>query len=142
MFDRPNGTVKFIDFGLACQIKKSTKELAGTPYYIAPEVIVENYNKECDIWSLGVVLYLMMSGKLPFVANNQRDLFRRIREKNFDMPKEFSPDLQDLIRKMLTKDPAQRITAVQAMEHHWFQNAHATPEVEAALQSTIMSRLT
>ena len=70
MFDKPNGTVKFIDFGLACQMSGGEKELAGTPYYIAPEVIVENYGKECDVWSLGVVLYFMMSGKLPFVANN------------------------------------------------------------------------
>lgn len=46
------------------------------------------------------------------------------------MPKEFSADLQDLIRAMLQKDPAKRITAVDAMEHHWFQNAHATPNID------------
>ena len=71
MFDVDGGTVKFIDFGLACQMKTScVSELAGTPYYIAPEVIDENYGKKADIWSLGVVLYFLMSGKLPFVANN------------------------------------------------------------------------
>ena len=72
-------------------------EIAGTPYFIAPEVIDENYSYECDIWSLGVVLFFIMSGKYPFMANNQKDLFKRIREKNFDMPKSFSNDLKDLI---------------------------------------------
>ena len=57
------------------------------------------------------------------------------------MPKEFSADLQDLIRQMLEKDPAKRITAVDAMTHHWFQNAHKHPKVEGALQETIMQRL-
>ena len=101
MFDKKDGTIKFIDFGLACQVDAKVKELAGTPYYVAPEVIDENYGIECDIWSLGVVIFFTLSGKMPFVANNMKDLFKRIREKNYDMPQEFSTDLQDLIRQML-----------------------------------------
>ena len=93
MWDKKDGTIKFIDFGLACQMNTAEKELAGTPYYIAPEVIDENYGKECDIWSLGIVLYFMMSGKLPFLGNNQRELFRKIKEKKLVIPKELSPDL-------------------------------------------------
>ena len=77
MFDRPGGTVKFIDFGLACQFKPGVKELAGTPYFIAPEIATGffgnpcDYGYACDVWSMGVVLYMMMSGKMPFDGNSQ-----------------------------------------------------------------------
>lgn len=70
MFDKPGGTVKFIDFGLACQMTNGGLDIAGTPYYIAPEVLEENYGAPCDIWSLGVVLYQLMSGQMPFDGNS------------------------------------------------------------------------
>ena len=80
MFDKKGhgGTVKFIDFGLACQFKPGQKDLAGTPYFIAPEVLSGNYGYECDVWSMGVVLYMMMTGEMPFDGNNQKELFRAI----------------------------------------------------------------
>ena len=78
MLDSENGMVKFIDFGLACQTNSKSKEVAGTPYYIAPEVIDKKYNEACDIWSLGVVIYFMMSGKMPFMATSQNSLFKKI----------------------------------------------------------------
>ena len=69
--------------------------------FIAPEVIDKKYGKECDIWSLGVVLYFTMSGKMPFVGLNQTDLFKKIKEKKLVIPKEFNADLSDLLTKML-----------------------------------------
>ena len=66
MFDKRGGVVKFIDFGLACQFNSKKKEMAGTPYFIAPEVISHNYGQKCDIWSLGVVIYMMLTGRVPF----------------------------------------------------------------------------
>lgn len=78
MYDKPNGTVKFIDFGLACQMKGGEKDIAGTPYYLAPEVLTGYYDYECDIWSLGVVLFQLLSGKMPFDGRSQQQLFDNI----------------------------------------------------------------
>lgn len=71
MFDN-YGEVKFIDFGLAIVRKKSKSDMdiAGTPYYIAPEVLSYKYGKECDIWSLGVCIYQLLTGKMPFNAKD------------------------------------------------------------------------
>lgn len=87
MFDN-YGEVKFIDFGLAI-VKKNKggiDEIAGTPYYIAPEVLSYNYGKECDIWSLGVCIYQLLTGKMPFNAKDQDSLFNKIKAGKFDMP--------------------------------------------------------
>ena len=66
---------------------------AGTPYYIAPEVLTYTYGKECDIWSLGVCMYQLLTSKMPFNARDQDSLFKKIKKGAFDMPESFSPDL-------------------------------------------------
>jgi calcium-dependent protein kinase len=60
---------------------KQVLDIAGTPYYLAPEVLTKKYDTECDIWSLGVVLYQLMSGRFPFDGRNQIDLFKNIKSK-------------------------------------------------------------
>lgn len=80
MFDN-FGEVKFIDFGLAVVRKKKDRselDIAGTPYYIAPEVLSYKYGKECDIWSLGVCIYQLLTGDMPFNARDQEALFKKI----------------------------------------------------------------
>ena len=114
--------VKFIDFGLAVVRKnkgKSEMEIAGTPYYIAPEVLSYKYGKECDIWSLGICIYQLLSGKMPFNARDQDSLFTKIKAGNFEMPSTFSPDLKDLLNRMIEVNPKKRITAEEIVVHPW-----------------------
>ena len=84
----PNGEIKLIDFGLSKRQKKAGEKLqtiAGTPYYMAPEVLNGNYDSKADIWSLGVLLYVFMSGYLPFQAENRAEVFKKIQSGRFHM---------------------------------------------------------
>lgn len=123
MFDKPNGFVKMIDFGLATRVQSEITSITGSPYYIAPEVIKKCYSSQCDIWSLGVVLYQIMTGNMPFVGNTQTALFNAIKNKHPFIPYHLSDDLKDLLRKMLNKDPSKRITPTEALNHPWFKSA-------------------
>lgn len=104
--------VKIIDFGLSKLLqnlqKGELRTLVGTPYYVAPEVLEGQYSKECDCWSLGVIMYAILSGCLPFYGNTPKEVFERIRSAkvNFEL-KEFgwiSESAKDLIQKLLFKD--------------------------------------
>lgn len=80
MFSKPGGTVKFIDFGLAVPMQQGVDQdkIIGTPSYMAPEVYKSNYSYACDIWSLGVVIYQVMSGQLPFTGKTNLELIANI----------------------------------------------------------------
>ena len=99
--------------------------IAGTPYFIAPEVLNGDYSKECDIWSFGVLLYVLLSGKYPFDASNRTDLFEKIRSGSYTFPstqfKLISDDCQDLIKQMICVDRKKRITADKVLAHPWFK---------------------
>ena len=117
-----DGKVKFIDFGFAIVVKRkeSEQDIAGTPYYIAPEVLSGTYGMPCDIWSLGVCLYQVLTGKMPFDSNSQSGLFAKIKKGKFEKPKSISDEAIDLINKMITVDPRKRISARDATSHPWF----------------------
>ncbi|CAJ0842934.1 14526_t:CDS:2 [Entrophospora sp. SA101] len=119
------------DFGLS-KILTSTEDVlftaCGTPDYVAPEVLLQvGHNKPVDVWSIGVILYVMLCGYTPFWGENQAELFESIMSGEYDFEEEYwseiSDSAMDLIEKMLTHDPSKRITAKEACKHPWFESA-------------------
>ncbi|KAA8537485.1 hypothetical protein F0562_027093 [Nyssa sinensis] len=122
-----NAPLKATGFGLSVFIEegKVYKDLVGSAYYVAPEVLQRNYGKEIDVWSAGVILYILLSGGPPFWAETEKGIFDSILEGNLDIQSSPWPSIsssaKDLVKKMLVKDPKRRITAAQALEHPWFR---------------------
>lgn len=119
-------TLKLIDFGLATNIltiQEKKKSVVGTPYYMSPEIIDGNFNEKTDIWSLGIVLHQMLTGKFPFEPNKNEDLFQVIKTKKFDpellYKADCSEEVIDLVQKTLEKDPSKRLSTQQCLEHPW-----------------------
>lgn len=97
------------------------KTIAGTPYFISPEVLQEDYGPECDIWSLGVVLYMLLTGKYPFDGANRADVFTKISIGKFKRPDNCSDECWDLLKKLICVDREKRLTGDKAIEHAWFK---------------------
>jgi len=119
--------VKIIDFGTALFVdpQEKLKELLGTPYYIAPEVLMGNYTEKCDIWSIGVILFVMLSGTAPFNGDSDDDILKCVRRGKFSFAEtvweSVSEQAKDLISKMLEYNPQKRISAADAYMHPWLQ---------------------
>lgn len=103
MYDA-NENVRLVDFGLAKQTKAVLDMVAGTPYFMAPEVIDGHYGQKCDIWSLGVVLYMLVSGQLPFNGFSKPEVYGKIKKGQFRQPKNCSDNCRNLLAQMLTVD--------------------------------------
>ena len=120
--------IKIIDFGTAKVFKKEKNEhlLIGSAYYIAPEVLSRNYTELCDLWSCGVIMYILLTGRPPFNGINEEEIMKKIKEGIYDMSRYpwgiISEDAKDLIKGLLQVNPKKRFTAKQALEHKWFKN--------------------
>ncbi|KAF7141809.1 hypothetical protein RHSIM_Rhsim06G0012600 [Rhododendron simsii] len=121
---KEDAPLKATDFGLSVFIEegKVYKDIVGSAYYVAPEVLKRNYGKEIDMWSAGVILYILLSGVPPFWAETEKGIFDEILKGliDFESPPwpSISTGAKDIIRKMLTMDPKKRITAAQALGKH------------------------
>ncbi|XP_066371424.1 calcium-dependent protein kinase 9-like [Miscanthus floridulus] len=127
--------LKAIDFGLSVFFKPGERftEIVGSPYYMAPEVLRRSYGPEVDIWSAGVILYILLCGVPPFWAETEQGVARAILRGNLDLQREPWPRISEgaksLVRQMLQMDPKKRPTAQQVLEHPWLQNARKAPNV-------------
>jgi serine/threonine protein kinase len=127
------------DFGFSCRVHKpmSLTTRCGTPSYVAPEVLKNApYDQSVDMWSIGVIIYVLLCGYPPFADSNQSELFRRIRMSNWKFRGEewenISDDAKDLIRGLLVANPIQRLTAKQALQSNWLQST----DVDDGIQHT------
>ena len=119
--------IKIIDFGTAkiFERKKKEKEIIGSSYYIAPEVLKKNYNEKCDTWSVGVILYMTLTGVPPFDGETDDDIINRIKIGKYNKTSkrflEHSPEAKDLVNCLLERDIEKRLSAKEALEHPWFK---------------------
>ncbi|KAL5744508.1 hypothetical protein ACOSQ2_027624 [Xanthoceras sorbifolium] len=117
--------IKLADFGLATYIKPGQRlhGTVGSPFYIAPEVLAGGYNQSADVWSAGVILYILLSGMPPFWGNTKSRIFDAVREADLRFPSSpwdhISESAKNLVRGMLSTDPSQRLTAQQVLDHSW-----------------------
>lgn len=103
----------------------------GTPGYVAPEIVKQKkYGPEVDVWSLGVVLYIMLCGFPPFFHPERKELFEIIKKAKYDFPSPWwdavSPEAKDLIKRMLTKNPEKRATPEEILAHPWIASGKAS----------------
>lgn len=135
---KEDSNLKAIDFGLSVFFKPGEKfsEIVGSPYYMAPEVLKRNYGPEVDIWSAGVILYILLCGVPPFWAETEQGVALAILRGVLDFKREPWPQISDnaksLVKQMLEIDPRKRLTAQQVLEHPWIQNAKKASNVPLA----------
>ena len=119
--------IKIIDFGTAKVFQKEKAEhvLIGSAYYIAPEVLSRNYTELCDLWSCGVIMYILLTGRPPFNGSNEEEIMKKIKEGNYDLKKYpwgvISEEAKDLVKGLLQVNTKKRLNAKEALEHKWFK---------------------
>uniref|UniRef100_A0A8C1XZG8 non-specific serine/threonine protein kinase n=1 Tax=Cyprinus carpio TaxID=7962 RepID=A0A8C1XZG8_CYPCA len=134
------GVLKLTDFGFAKEtsLHNPLQTPCYTPYYVAPEVLgPEKYDKSCDMWSLGVIMYILLCGFPPFYSNTGQAISpgmkRRIRMGQYEFPKpewaEVSEEAKQLINQLLKTDPNERMTIEQFMNHPWINQSMVVPQM-------------
>jgi len=144
--------VMLSDFGLSkiVGVESMMETACGTPYYVAPEVLsASGYDKEVDLWSVGVITYLLLCGFPPFYGESLPEVFEQIMKAEFDFPDPYWTDIskeaKDLIQKLLVVDAKKRLTATQALKHPWIEkggpNTKLNVKTEKATQYSSQRKL-
>jgi len=142
--EHDDGRVKIADFGFAKRVTEpnSLSTQCGTPGYVAPEILEGHlYDEKADMWSIGVILYILLGGYPPFIENDQRKLFRKIRKGDYEFHDEYwnpvSTEAKNLIASLLTVKPSRRLSAHEALQNPWIME-----DEEALAQKDLGTNLT
>ena len=121
-------TIKIINFGTSTE-SKSDEELKnqfGSIYYVSPEVLNGEYDEKSDVWSIGVMLFIMLGGRPPFEGDSEKEIYKKIKKGKYYMDlnswKDVSDEAIDLVRRLLKFDQNKRITCANALEHRWIKD--------------------
>lgn len=145
--DSPDAKLKLIDFGTSRFVppEKRLSKAIGTCYYMAPEILTSTYNKQIDVWSLGVILYVMLSGHVPFAGKNDQEIFARIKGAPLTFGHQswqhVSEEAKILLRKMLDKNPNTRYTIEQVFNDNWLQTRGLSKVPDKELEADSLQRL-
>ncbi|CAA6653747.1 unnamed protein product [Spirodela intermedia] len=137
--------LKTIDFGLSIFFRPGEifTDVVGSPYYVAPEVLQKRYGPEADVWSAGVIIYILLSGVPPFWAETEQGIFEQVLKGSLDFDSDPWPSIsdgaKDLVRRMLVRDVSKRLTAYEVLCHPWVQVDGVAPD--KPLDSAVLSRL-
>ncbi|CAA2971132.1 calcium-dependent kinase 20-like [Olea europaea subsp. europaea] len=143
--EQEESPLKTIDFGLSMFFKpvETFSDVVGSPYYVAPEVLKKHYGQECDVWSAGIIIYILLSGVPPFWDETEQGIFEQVLKGELDFVSEPWPSIsdsaKDLVRRMLVRDPKKRLTAHQVLCHPWVQVDGVAPD--KPLDSAVLTRL-
>jgi calcium-dependent protein kinase len=138
-------SLKAIDFGLSVFFKPGQVfcDVVGSPYYVAPEVLRKHYGPEADVWTAGVIVYILLSGVPPFWAETQQGIFDAVLKGVIDFDSEpwpvISDSAKDLIRRMLNPRPSERLKAHEVLCHPWISQNGVAPD--RPLDPAVLSRL-
>ena len=139
--DKNKDSIKIIDYGLARKHYANLGEpfmqtIAGTPYYIAPEILDKKYDNSCDMWSIGIIAYILLVGYPPFNGNNNNEVYAAVRKGTYSFPEEdwkhVSTEAQNFIVSLLQRDPLRRMTVAQALRHPWLLKNLPMMEVDGS----------
>ena len=128
MLAKPNSnTQKLIDFGLSTNFAtQKMHTVVGSPYYLAPEVLEQEYDERCDLWSVGCIMYTMITGQVPFNGKTNLDVFDKIQDGKYDSQKlrnkSISSNALNVVSQLQTKDYKKRPYGEQILQHQWFKD--------------------
>nr|GMD47863.1 calcium-dependent protein kinase 20-like [Ipomoea batatas] len=143
--DEEESPLKTIDFGLSVFFKpgEAFVDVVGSPFYVAPEVLQKMYGQACDIWSAGVIIYILLCGVPPFWDETEQGIFEQVLKGELDFVSEPWPSIsdsaKDLVKKMLARDPKKRLTANEVLCHPWVRVGGVAPD--KPIDSAVISRL-